>query len=267
MPDTTPTPRFFKPNGTFHTAPTRRMNPIRRHMGVEIEVASGYSEAVGDAVRFWGGGIVPDDSLPPGGYEIVTAPASGDALAWQIWDVCHALHNAGAAVTPACGLHVHVDARDLGYAGIRRLLILYAKLELALFRLVHPRRMRGRFSVPCAKMADRLSPVVRSPRQIGAEVRAAVYGAGWTPSVRDKKYHPARYSALNVHSWFYRGTVEFRHHHGTIDADRIIWWAALCGAIVEASLRGEGEIRALPAKNGAAVMQWLGFPALAAEAA
>lgn len=49
------------------------------------------------------------------------------------------------------------------------------------------------------------------------------YGRLWNP----------RYAGLNLHSWFYRNTIEFRMKEGTLDFDEIISWAVLCGSIIE----------------------------------
>lgn len=42
-----------------------------------------------------------------------------------------------------------------------------------------------------------------------------------------------RYASLNLHSWFYRGTVEFRLKEGTIDPEELIMWPLFCGWLIE----------------------------------
>ena len=51
--------------------------------------------------------------------------------------------------------------------------------------------------------------------------------------VKREKYHGARYKSMNLHSYFYRKTIEFRLHEGNLDTDVIYNWALLCGYIVE----------------------------------
>ena len=51
------------------------------------------------------------------------------------------------------------------------------------------------------------------------------------------KYEDCRYRALNIHSFFYRGTIEFRHHQGTRDATEATHWGMVCAAIVDAGSR------------------------------
>lgn len=41
-----------------------------------------------------------------------------------------------------------------------------------------------------------------------------------------------RYASLNLHSWFHRGTVEFRLKEGTLDPEELVFWPLFCGWIV-----------------------------------
>lgn len=47
----------------------------------------------------------------------------------------------------------------------------------------------------------------------------------------------SRYWALNIHSWLYRGSIEFRLHHGTVALDDLVCWPLFCGWMVEAASR------------------------------
>jgi hypothetical protein len=46
-----------------------------------------------------------------------------------------------------------------------------------------------------------------------------------------------RYSSMNVHSHFFRGTIEFRLKEGTLDPTEIIFWPLFCGWFVEMATR------------------------------
>lgn len=47
-----------------------------------------------------------------------------------------------------------------------------------------------------------------------------------------EKYDQSRYHGCNLHSIFYRGTLELRYHSGTISAEKIINWAHIHAMIV-----------------------------------
>jgi hypothetical protein len=240
-------------------------NPSLRFISVEIEVAKSNDETryqVDPAIRAWEGtAVVTDGSLPDGsGYEICTAPTSGDAFVERVEMLCAALTRAGAAVTEACGFHVHVDARELTFLAAQRLIRLYERVEEAMFLMVPPsrrqntycRRVRGSYSLKMSEYkGDAKSKIIH-----------ATYGVDFKLYPRDfhsrskQKYDGARYEAMNLHSWFLRGTVEFRLAAGTTNAEKIINWAALCAGLLDwAAAHKDEDLDALPAGSLATLLQ------------
>jgi hypothetical protein len=53
------------------------------------------------------------------------------------------------------------------------------------------------------------------------------------PNWKRGKYNQSRYTGFNLHSLYYRGTIELRHHSGTINAQKIINWINLNLAILD----------------------------------
>jgi len=49
---------------------------------------------------------------------------------------------------------------------------------------------------------------------------------------KSSKYDSSRYNAINLHSLFYRGTLEIRHHSGTRNPDKILRWCGLLLKII-----------------------------------
>jgi hypothetical protein len=50
---------------------------------------------------------------------------------------------------------------------------------------------------------------------------------------RGSKGFQSRYLGLNIHSWFHRGTIEWRMKEGTLDLKEMLCWALFCGWFVE----------------------------------
>jgi hypothetical protein len=73
-------------------------------------------------------------------------------------------------------------------------------------------------------------PVSFIERAAGAktieQVKAAWYEDGGTRTTQH--YHESRYHGLNVHSYFYRGTVEFRYFEATLHAGKVKAYVQLC---------------------------------------
>ena len=241
-----------------------KRNPLKRTIGVEIEVngAKKY-DAVRAMVKAEDVAVVYDGSLSRRGYEINTRPANGDSFLAHIAAICAAIKKDSGFADDHCGLHVHVDASDMKWLDLRRLIYLYAWLEEGLFALLNQSRRNGQYSQVCAQRFVRWIEEPSSakgltfPNKFKAKLVSKMYGVPERRALgkaqqfelkrlqRDK-YHSTRYNALNVHSWFLRGTLEFRHAQGMTDANDISMWAMLCAAIVDVAVRkSDAELKAV----------------------
>lgn len=260
-----------------------RKTKLKRLMGAEIEIAKTGREVlqVKQAFDKWGTSIVSDGSLPSTGSEVVTQPAGGDNWVDMITEICDGLKVAKAEVSRQCGLHIHVDATDMNIWDMRRLIKLYGACEDALYSVIHPKRGArpvddsGNYSIKCgeeylamisqtgkwskstalkAQYADTTQALESNPYLMDSKGRKVNKGTKQYDSlvlreVKRKtqgKYHHTRYKGLNLHSYWLRGTVEFRHHHGTVDAEKILNWSTICGSIVEwAHAHSDAELKTL----------------------
>ena len=134
--------RFFagKPTVTF---------PWPRAVSCEIELAEGGDHAVDKVVDNWGMSVKEDGSVTDG-CEINTSPASGDLFEKQIAELQASFRRTGVDTDHRCGIHVHVDTRDLTYRQRCRLALAYALLEGEFYSLVNRERRGNRYCCPRA---------------------------------------------------------------------------------------------------------------------
>lgn len=241
--------KFFRSELTFHESKRhqRKINPSARYLSVEIEAADiNEGNRVESVVRKWKGSVVVDGSLPSTGFEINTAPAGGDLFVNQVTEICRALNDSSAKVTADCGLHVHIDARDFDYYMVRRLVNVYAAIEPALFAMASKSRRSSNYCIPCGEkyksaMADGAagyklakSKIIKTVYAFDTETKKEnVYDSRALARLKKEKYFSGRYNALNLHSWFHRGTIECRLFNGTVNADKITCWGMLWAAILD----------------------------------
>lgn len=274
-------------NGVITSAPGK-INPSRRFLALEIEVDGlrARGKKVSDTVKKWGGCIVHDGSLSGNGFEINTAPASGDAFVKQIEEIAEALKSAEAFASNRCGLHCHINCRDLNYYDMRRVVKLYALLENGLYSILHPNRRDSRYCAPCGdkliKGLDAL-PVRSDANATKHTLLQNIYGSRGTPptpemiekkkmkilrraslisekkdvaviptnlvdvkAVKGERHNGSRYVALNMHSWIFRGTLECRMHHGSVNPTNMINWGVLWAGIVDWAVKHkESEVDAI----------------------
>lgn len=149
--------------------------------------------------------IVSDVSIRrAGSCELVSPVLEGEAGLNQIKTVCEVLdrHNAKVAIT--CGLHVHHDARDLDAEKIKKVVKIYKRIEKRVDEFMPKSRRAGRNRY-CGTVLD--APV---------DVVAA-----------------RRYVKVNLTAFQRHGTVEFRHHSGTVDAAKIINWVLFTALVMD----------------------------------
>jgi hypothetical protein len=199
-------------------------------------------------VTNWRGGIVHDGSIHGGSpFEINTAPAQGDTFLTQVKEITDELKEIGAVANDSCGYHIHVDARDYTFFDVRKLIFLYDKLEDTLFDLMPDvRRNNTRYCARTAKKYIKDLEKFAVPQENGKKIVENVYGVKnqSLASVRGEKYHNARYGALNIHSYIFRGTFECRLFEGTVSYENITNWAMLWASIIDYAFEmSEKEIK------------------------
>ena len=140
------------------------------------------------------------------------------------------MRKAGAKVNDSCGIHVHVDAANHNRQSLKNLIgIMYSKEDI-LFKALQVNEERA--SQWCKKVRE---PMLQKARELSSEETKNltelenIWYEGF-PN-RSEHYNRSRYYALNLHSVFYRGTVEFRCFNSTLHAGKAAAYVNLCLAM------------------------------------
>lgn len=155
--------------------------------------------------------------------ELVSPPLSGTAGLEQVRKVVTALSDAGGTVNKTCGFHVHVDANDLNPSQILNVVRRYGNYENEINAFMPPSRRNGRwaYSVGGNYSNDIAAAVDRN------------YG-----NLRSVARGLDRYRAVNLAAYARHGTVEFRQHGGSANAEKVSNWVQFCLYFVERSILG-----------------------------
>lgn len=218
-----------------------RRNPIKRLIGYEIECGQHYDGAAITALaREYGADLHGDG----GDFEFNPPPMNGDKLIEHITKISQKLRQYGAVATTSSGLHTHIDCRDLSWEEMRKVCVLYGKTEDGLYSIIDPRRFgansrdHGHFCRPIGgpNLVSMMSNPITAKKDIigfvfgNVENMKASRGQGKSPAGGE------RYLGLNLYSWWIRGTIEFRMHHGTTRAEKMINWGMLLAGMVESAV-------------------------------
>ncbi len=207
-----------------------------RKFGVEIEgfgltdrqIESVISNELGLQTGDWGSHrdgcweIKEDGSVSGDNpFEVASPPLSGEDGLRQVREVVSALARAGAQVNRTCGLHVHVDARDLKSVDLANVVIQYGRHE-SVFDAMMP-------------VSRRNNDYCRSVRDVADTLRRNILTIAVNNNTSDvvEAYAWERYHKVNLAAYLTHGTIEFRQHSGSINHEKVTNWIQFCVNFVE----------------------------------
>ena len=186
------------------------------------------SDASIDGERWTGTGYVADD-VRDYYVEMVTPKLAYSELP-KLQECVRRVQKAHAKVNKSCGIHVHVDAANHNRQSLKNLIgIMYSKEDILFKALqVNPARERDF----CQKVRE---PMLKQARTLSSDETkdlTQLEQIWYEGDVKNTQhYNWTRYYALNLHSVFYRGTVEWRCFNSTLHAEKVAAYVNLCLAI------------------------------------
>ena len=207
---------------------------VKRYVGIEAECQYPSDVSSIDYPSGWthcyDGSINADTGYS--GTEMVSKPADGDALYDTVNSLCDWAYRYEARVNRSCGLHIHFNSLDLNARQIASIGIVYKILEDTIYNMMPPSRKKAnwckRFPISYTGLRD---VAKYNCEQTLVDYYYSDYGAS------TEKYNDSRYHGLNLHARYYHGTIEFRHHSGTLNKEKILNWIKICNAIIETGIR------------------------------
>ena len=154
------------------------------------------------------------------GMELVSPILRGESGMNDLRVACEVLTRIGCRVNKTCGLHVHVGAREMPVAAMRRLAILYSDFEGVLDSVM-----------PASRRANN-NRYLQGLRNLD---KASIARADDVRAVASHVNGGSRFAKLNFTSHWKHGTIEFRHHAGTVSGEKVCHWVNACLRMVRAA--------------------------------
>ena len=203
-------------------------NKFERMVGVEIETISPDTEDEDSQHNYWrrssDGSINDEDGV---GYEYISKPMNGDHLFYQIDKMTGYLQDGNYWVNRSCGLHIHIDARDLFYKELKGVMLVMKSFEKTIMSMMPNSRHTTNWCKPMPMGKNQIMSIYDDSDFI----QSWYQNCGQIPSF--EKYNDSRYHGLNLHARVYLGTIEFRYHSGTNNPTKIKNWITICQSIVQ----------------------------------
>lgn len=148
--------------------------------------------------------------------EVVSPILTYDDLA-ELQEVVRSVRKCGAKVDSSCGIHIHVGSAPFDAKALTNLVKMVNKQEKLIEHALNvstARRARWCRSIDSNFIANIER---RRPRNLDA-INAAWYGRH---NSRPTHYDQSRYHGVNLHSVWFRGTIEFRWFDATLHAGKV----------------------------------------------
>lgn len=133
-------------------------------------------------------------------------------------------------ITQSCGFHLHMNARDLSESQVLEFLRFCHSYQNEFYAFVPLSRLKSSYCSP-------LKPIENNDLEsyLYVDSDSDVY------ECKRDKYNGARYTWINAHSYYYRGTIENRLHSGTMDSAKVINWVELWLKLLEYTKDGKWQ--------------------------
>lgn len=184
-----------------------------RYFSIELEIVDPNRESRTN----WKS--VSDSSISAGGIEYLSGPMVGASAIEEIKSECSLLNG---FIDESCGFHLHMDFGEEDETVVKKFAATCDVLKDFAFEIVKPNRKESRY----CKHYD--STFLNN--LIEYQLDTTLYGTDERDNLsyhKRNKYHESRYYWFNMHSYYFRGTIEMRHHHGTQNPETILRWAEL----------------------------------------
>ena len=155
-----------------------------------------------------------------------------------IQELVRKLRTGGARVNDSCGLHIHIDSSSHTPKTLRNIVNIMASKEDMLYKALRVEVEREHY---CQKADTRFLEELNHKRPTTMQAVEEMWYNG--RGGRYLHYDDSRYHALNLHSVFSKGTIEFRLFNSTLHAGEVKSYIQLCLAISHQALIQKGASR------------------------
>jgi hypothetical protein len=163
--------------------------------------------------------------------EFVTPPLKYEDIE-LLQNIIRKLRENGAKSHSSCGIHIHVDGANHNPQSLRRLVNFMTSRQDLIYEALE---IGNRESSWCHKLNSTLLDAMKKDKNLTKEKAEEIWYSrandGYTGGINHEHYNSTRYHGVNLHSYFTKGTVEFRLFNSTLHAGKIKAYIQFCLAV------------------------------------
>lgn len=163
--------------------------------------------------------------------EFVTPPLAYSDID-LLQNIIRKLRENGAKTNSSCGIHVHVDGANHNPQSLRRLVNFMTSRQDLIYEALEIKNRANRW---CRKLNSALLSEMKKNKNLSKEQAEAIWYSsandGYFGGIDHEHYNDTRYHGVNLHSYFSKGTIEFRLFNSTLHAGKIKAYIQFCLAV------------------------------------
>lgn len=186
-----------------------------------------------------------DDTIEPLDeyrVEFVTPPLNYSDIE-LLQNIIRKLRENGAKAHSSCGIHIHVDGANHTAASLRRLVNFMTARQDLIYEAL---QIGDRESNWCHKLNKTLLDAMKKDKNLTKEKAEEIWYSrandGYCGGIDHQHYNATRYHGVNLHSFFTKGTVEFRLFNSTLHAGKIKAYIQFCLAVSAWAITSQEKI-------------------------
>lgn len=185
-----------------------------------------------------------DTSEPLDEYrvEFVTPPLNYSDIE-LLQNIIRKLRENGAKAHSSCGIHIHVDGANHTAVSLRRLVNFMTARQDLIYEAL---QIGDRESSWCHKLNKTLLDAMKKDKYLTKEKVEEIWYSrandGYCGGIDHQHYNSTRYHGVNLHSFFTKGTVEFRLFNSTLHAGKIKAYIQFCLAVSAWAITSQEKI-------------------------
>lgn len=186
-----------------------------------------------------------DDTIEPLDeyrVEFVTPPLNYSDIE-LLQNIMRKLRENGAKAHSSCGIHIHVDGANHTAVSLRRLVNFMTARQDLIYEAL---QIGDRESNWCHKLNKTLLDAMKKDKNLTKEKAEEIWYSrandGYCGGIDHQHYNSTRYHGVNLHSFFTKGTVEFRLFNSTLHAGKIKAYIQFCLAVSAWAITSQEKI-------------------------
>lgn len=174
--------------------------------------------------------------------EFVTPPLNYSDIE-LLQNIIRKLRENGAKAHSSCGIHIHVDGVNHTAVSLRRLVNFMTARQDLIYEAL---QIGDRESNWCHKLNKTLLDAMKKDKNLTKEKAEEIWYSrandGYCGGIDHQHYNSTRYHGVNLHSFFTKGTVEFRLFNSTLHAGKIKAYIQFCLAVSAWAITSQEKI-------------------------